>query len=273
MRTRLKVVVGLVFFLIFAKVFANVGKITAQEVMDAVDARYEGDTRKQIGTLTLIDKDKNKRFREVAEWMKKYGLDEKTFTRVLSPSEVGGTTILSYEWDDRTKDDETWLYLPELRKVKRLAVTDKSSYFLGSDFTYSDLTGIEIKDFNYQFSEDNEKELTNGLWVVMAEPRTEIADKVVDETGYVKIKYWIDQEKKMIVKAKYWLKEDGKIKYYSASDIQKYDAVWVAKKAQMVLTQNGNLQHASIFEINDIEFNRDLEDNIFTTYAMEKRLN
>ncbi|MDH5325124.1 MAG: outer membrane lipoprotein-sorting protein [Gammaproteobacteria bacterium] len=252
---------------------AHAADPSAAQVMKQVDERYQGDTRKQKGILTLIDKSKNKRVREVHEWMKKFGSDEKVFTRVISPSEVSGTTILSYEWQQRSKDDETWLYLPELRKVKRLATTDKSSYFLGSDFTYSDLSGIDVDDFTYRFDAENAKMASQGTWVIMAEPVQDRLSQVLDETGYTKIKYWIDQEKKVIVKAKYWLKDGGKIKYFTASDLVLKDKVWVTTKAQMVMTQGGHLQHASIFEIKDVVFNSSIKDEIFTTYAMERQIN
>lgn len=253
--------------------FSSAPNKTADEVMIAVDNRYDGESSKQKGVLTLIDKKKNKRIRTTVNWMKKYGEDEKTITQVISPPELSGTTILAYEWDIKTMDDETWLYLPKLRKVKRLATTDKSSYFLGSDFTYSDLSGIDVEDFSYKFSAENNDMEKKGQWVLIAKPRKDIYQKVVDETGYIKMKYWVDKSKLLIVKAQYWLKDGHKIKYYTASNIEKIDEVWVVRKSQMILTQGGRMKHASIFEIREIRFGQEIKDEIFTTYAMERPIN
>jgi len=248
---------------------ANAADMTAEEVMIRVDKRYEGDTRKQLGRLTLIDKSNNRRVRNVMQLAKQYGEDEKTITQVLSPAEVSGTTILSYDWDAAASDDETWLYLPQLRKVKRLATTDKSAYFLGSDFSYVDLTGIDVEDFAYRFADG---EGSDTQWVILARPREDIERHVIDETGYIKAKYWVDKEKNMIVKAQYWLDEGSKIKYYSVDDIEMQDDIWAFKKAQMVLTQGNNMLHASIFEVDSVEYNLPVDDETFTTYAMERSI-
>ncbi len=185
----------------------------AKDVMLKVDSRYEGDTRRQVGTMILLDKDKNKRVREFVELSKTHGDVEKSLSRVLQPSELSGTAFLSYEWNDSSRDDESWLYLPQLKKIKRLATTDRSSYFLGSDFTYADLIGLEVEHFDYAFSEDNNDE----LWVINATPKKQIREEVINETGYKSVKYWVDKEKFMVVKAQYWLDEGNKIKYLTIS--------------------------------------------------------
>ncbi|MEE8056397.1 MAG: outer membrane lipoprotein-sorting protein [Pseudomonadales bacterium] len=248
---------------------SNDQPLTAENIMELVDQRYDGDTKKQYGRLTLIDKRKNKRVRNIFQLSKIYGEDKRVITQVLSPSEVSGTTILAYEWDEVKREDETWLYLPQLRKVKRLATTDKSSYFLGSDFTYSDLSGLEVEDFSYEFINN---ESTNEQWVLFAKPKKDIGSIVIDKTGYIKIKYWIDKEKMMIVKAKYWLKDGSKVKYYNVSGFDKIDDIWIFRRAQMVLSQGKKMLHASIFEIDTVEYNHKVKDEMFTTYAMERKI-
>lgn len=237
--------------------------------MLAVDNRYEGDTRKQSGVIILIDKKKRKRIRGFVELAKQYGEDEKSISRVLSPAEVRGTSFLSYEWKERSRDDESWLYLPQLKKVKRLATTDKSSYFLGSDFTYADLVGLEIEDFDYKFVQNE----TDGQhWVITASPKADLKFKVIEETGYKKIKYWVSKKKLLVEKAQYWLSEGNKIKYLTVSDIEQINEIWTPKKRQMVMTQGGKYLHASIYQTKNIQYNLDLDDEIFTTYAMERDL-
>lgn len=243
---------------------------TAADIMLAVDNRYYGDTRLQEGVLTLIDKNKNKRVRVVRQLMKDYIDNEKMMTQIVSPADVQGTTILSFDWDQPETDTETWLYLPQLKKVKRLATADQSSYFLGSDFTYADLSGLEYSDFDYQFAEDND--IDEQHWVVYSIPKASIKDKVIDKTGYTKIKNWVDKTTLLTVKSQFWLKEGNKIKYYSAKDIEKVDDIWVAKKMQMILTQGKTILHASVYQIDSIEFNVPVEDQALSTYAMERRI-
>lgn len=246
--------------------------MTADAVMKAVDKRYEGDTRRQEGALTLIDKNNAKRVRRFTEFAKKYGDDEKVISHVISPPEVSGTGFLSYEWDDRKREDESWLYLPQLRKVKRLASTDKSGYFLGSDFTYSDLVGLEVDDFDYVFDTGEDAQVKDA-WVILATPKPDIVERVIDETNYTKVKYWVDKEKLIIVKAQYWMKEGHRVKYYAASNIEKVSGIWTVHKMQMVMTQGGQVSHASVFELTKIEYNVQIDDKEFTTYALERAVN
>lgn len=245
--------------------------MTAEAVMRAVDDRYQGESRRQQGTLTLIDKYKKQRVREFVEHVKKFGKDEKTVSRVLAPAEVKGTAFLSYEWKDRRRDDESWLYLPELRKVKRLASTDKSGYFLGSDFAYWDLTGLEIDDFDYVFVDDEPKE--RDVWVILATPKPAAAERVIDETKYLKVKYWVDKQRLITLKAQYWLNEGQRIKYYSASHINEVSSIPTVHKMQMVMTQSGQMIHASVYELAKIDYNVPISDQEFTTYALERPVN
>lgn len=250
-----------------------VAPTTAEGVMTAVDKRYQGNTRKQEGILTLIDKSNNKRVRRFTELTKKYGEDEKAISHVLSPPEVRGTGFLAYEWDDRKREDETWLYLPQLRKVKRMASTDKSGYFLGSDFTFWDMVGLDVADFDYVFADDANAPENKGQWVIVATPRKEIAERVIDDTNYVKVKYWVDKEKQIVAKAMYWLKEGHRIKYFTASNVEKISDIWTVRKTQMVMTQGGQILHASVFDLANIEYNVPIDDEAFTTYALERKIN
>jgi len=245
--------------------------LSAKEVMMAVDQRYEGDTRVQLGTMTLIDKRKNQRVRQFREYTKQYGEDEKSISYVLSPPEVRGTAFLSYEWKAPEREDETWLYISQLRKVKRLASADKSGSFLGSDFTYADLTGLEVEDFDYTFIGEKSSG-QKSEWVILAIPKPSIAEHVIRETGYVKVKYWIDKKKLIRNKTQYWLEDGHRVKYYRASNIKKISGIWTVKKMQMVMTQGGQFIHASVFELSVVKYNVPIKDNAFTTYALEREI-
>ncbi|MEA3415030.1 MAG: outer membrane lipoprotein-sorting protein [Thermodesulfobacteriota bacterium] len=61
--------------------------------------------------------------------------------------------LLAFDYDDPDKDDDQWLYLPALKKTKRIASTDKSDSFMGSDLTYSDMTSRNLEDYDYTFYE------------------------------------------------------------------------------------------------------------------------
>lgn len=240
----------------------------AGDLMQAVSDRYVGDTRTQYGRLTLIDAQKNTRVRVIKEITKAYKEGDKLLSFVVEPADVRGTAFLAYEWDDQRRDDENWLYLPQLKRVKRLATSDQSGYFLGSDFTYADVSGLDMEDFDHRF-EQSEAD-AEGLVIVESVPKSGIYDKIVEKYGYLKVQFWVDIKKKLVKKAKYWLKEGHREKYFLASEIVLKSDIWTVQKMQMLLTQGGNVQHASVYEVNNVVYDLPIGDEEFTTYSLER---
>ena len=137
------------FFLVL--LFPNVSvSMTAYEIMKKVDQRYTGETIEQTSTLVLIDKKNRKRERKLKGFTKEVSTGKKSISFFLSPSDVKNTSYLSYNWDDPSKDNDSWLYLPSLQKTNRISGGDRSNSFMGSDFTYADLDGVEIEDYTYK---------------------------------------------------------------------------------------------------------------------------
>jgi len=109
----------------------------AREIMERVDARDDGDDQTSRLDMILIDKRENQRVRELLSFAKDVGEDTYTMLFFLSPADVKDTGFLTYDYDDESRDDDQWLFLPALRKTKRIASGDKSGSFMGSDFTYA----------------------------------------------------------------------------------------------------------------------------------------
>ncbi len=84
-------------------------------------------------TLKIYDNKGNVRVREVSNAMAKFSGTTKTLFKFLSPPEVKGTTILIYDYEN--KDDDMWIYMPSLRKTRRIVATEKGKSFMGSEFS------------------------------------------------------------------------------------------------------------------------------------------
>jgi hypothetical protein len=119
--------------------FAQAANLTGRDIMVRVDNRDDGETQKAKMTMTLINKVGDKRIRKVVSYRKDYGKDSKAMMIFASPGDVRGTGYLSWEYDDQNKDDDRWLYLPALRKIRRISGSSNSDYFMGTDFTYDDM--------------------------------------------------------------------------------------------------------------------------------------
>jgi hypothetical protein len=269
-RKRIISVTVLLFVCFYSTNFATASELTARAVMEKVDARYTGDTEIKESMMVLIDRKGNQRVRHTKGYRKEFGKDTKSLSIFLSPADVKNTTFLSYIWDDATKEDDSWLYLPGLRKVKRIASSDKSGAFMGSDFTYADTEGVDVDNYQYRFIKTKEKIDGHDLWLIESIPKKEIKKKVIKETGVLKSHQWIRKDIFMVIKAKFWVKKGKKIKYLTVHDIENIDEIWTAKKVQMVVTKKGKKEHATILQLKSIRYNQPIEDNEFTIQRMER---
>ncbi len=260
MKTKIGLLIGSLLFPL--SVFA----ITADEIAKKVDERDTGDKSISTMEMILIDKHGNKRIRNMKNYSMDKGEDSQTVIFFLSPADVRNTAFLTYDYDDSSKDDDQWLYLPALKKTKRIASSDKSSSFMGSDFTYSDMTSRDINDYTYRIA----KETTvrdHKVWVMESIPKT---DKTIDETGYVKSYMFVRQDNFVVVRALHILKEGGKKKYLDVKKLEKIDGIWVATEIEMKTSQDKNTLHRTILKLDNVKFNQDLDDAFFSVRRIEK---
>ncbi len=109
-------------------------KITGLEVMEKVYNRPTGKDMVGNLTMTLINSRGNERVREIKQYIKDFGDVEKKIMFFLKPADVRNTSFMNWSYDDPNKDDDQWIYLPALKKVKRISSDSKSDYFMESGF-------------------------------------------------------------------------------------------------------------------------------------------
>jgi hypothetical protein len=239
----------------------------AYAVMKKVDSRYTGDNAKSDVVLALIDTKGRQRLRN----LDMNRIEDSKATRTLiffrSPSDVKGTAYMSFDWQNLQQQDDTWLFLPALQKITRLAASDESGSFMGSDFSYADINGLDLEDFEYEFVNGSETVDGHDCWVIKSQPKNA---RVIAETGYTGYTTWVRKDIFMPIKSIIQVKKGKKTKYYSARDIENIDGIWTAKTRQMVTTKNNKKQHSSVFKVNAIKYNTDIDENIFNTRAMQR---
>ena len=242
--------------------------ITGQEIAQKVHDRDEGDNVTSQMKMILIDKNKNKRVRDLKVFTKEKGDDTLKLMFFLTPADVKNTAFLTYDYEDSNRDDDQWLYLPELQKVKRIASSDKSSSFMGSDFTYSDMTSRNVADYTYKIM----KEPTikgHKTWQMMVTPKSE---ETVDETGYTKSIVFVRQDNFVIIQALNYIKAGKKLKYMMVKELEKIDGIWTVKEMQMTTKKGKKTLHKSVFKFSNIKYNQDLDESLFTTRTLERGL-
>lgn len=242
--------------------------VTADEIAKQVDERDQGDKSISTMEMILIDKHGNRRVRKMKNFSMDKGDDTQSVIFFLSPADVRNTAFLTYDYRDSNKDDDQWLYLPALKKTKRIATSDKSSSFMGSDFTYSDMTSRDINNYTYRIAKESDVR-GHKVWIMESVPKTQ---KTIDETGYKKSYMFIRKDNFVIVRALHILKDKGKKKYLDVKKLEKIDGIWVATEIEMKTTHNKVTQHRTILKLHDVKFNQDLDDSFFTVRRIEKGL-
>jgi len=113
-------------------------QITGLQVMENVYNRPVGPDIQSTLTMTLTNSRGSTRVREIKQFIKEFGDDEKAIMFFVAPADVKNTSFMSWSYGDG-RDDDMWIYLPALKKTKRISSDSKSDYFMGSDFNYDDL--------------------------------------------------------------------------------------------------------------------------------------
>ena len=125
--------------------------MNAQQVMKSVEQKNSGLTSYSQSSMVLEDKRGNLQKRTIKSLKRDDSRQTKEISYFLSPPELRDTSYLIHD-DHRKSVDDSWIYLPSMRKVKRIVSTEKSGAFLGSDFSYADLSGLKEKNWNFSFN-------------------------------------------------------------------------------------------------------------------------
>jgi hypothetical protein len=234
-------------------------------VMEKVDRRYDGDDREAEMTMVLIDKRGKKRIRKVKTFSRDNGEDTWSASFFISPQDVKGTGFLSYDYDKTTEDDQ-WLYLPALHKVKRIASNDKTASFMGSDFSYADLTDREVEDYTYTLLKQIR---LNGeiCHVIQTVPKT---PKTVKDSGYTKSVLFVLADSLVVARAVHWLEENNRIKYYDVKKFETIQGIVAPVEIHMTLKKGGMFLHKTVIRYRNIRYNQGLNTTLFSARQLEK---
>lgn len=267
-----KRVISLLWIVFFFYLPVNASEMSALDVMTRMDNRESGQDSVSNMTMTLIDRRGNKRVRKLKAYRKKYDDVTKSINFFISPADVRNTAFLAFDWKDEGKEDDNWLYLPALRKVKRISGGNKKDAFMGSDFSYSDINGQDISLWDFKFLKRSDVVDGHDCWVIEALPKPTEKERVIDETGYEKNISWVRKDLYMTVKGIMYVRKGRQIKYFTATDIENIQGIWTAKKLTMITTKRKKTEHSTIIQFDDMLFNQGVNDNLFTTQRMERGL-
>ena len=237
----------------------------ARAIMERVDARDDGDDQTSTLQMILIDKNQKQRVRELRSLSKDKGEDTWSMMFFLSPADVEDTGFLTYDYDEASRDDDQWLYLPALKKTKRIASSDKSGSFMGSDFSYADMTERPLESYDYELLQEGEV-AGQPVWVIASVPNNE---EELDETGYTKSILFIRKDNDVMVRSKSWVKKGGRNKYFDVEKLEQIDGIWVPTVMTMITKKGEETLHKTIIRTSDVKFGQKLEFDQFSVRGLE----
>ncbi len=240
----------------------------ANHIVKQTQERDDGAFVTQDMTLELISKNGKVRSQTTKVMRKYYGKERRQAIYYTQPSNVAGTSFLVYDYPEPDKDDDQWLYLPALRKTRRISAANRGDYFLGTDLTYEDIKlGPKLSDVDYVHTTTGQEEVDgHACYIIESVP---IDDKTAKELGYSKLKAWVDADKWMVRKGEFWDIGGNKLKTVSVRDIIQIDGIWTAHALRVVNHKTG---HKTNFLFDNTDYQSPLEDEVFTEQALVRGL-
>jgi Outer membrane lipoprotein-sorting protein len=241
----------LVLFMLLLPVHASA--MTAEEVIKKSQTAFfeAGQDAEMRVKMTLTAREGQQRVRDLTMLRKNYPAGEqKYFMYFHSPADVAGMTFMVYKYPNR--DDDRWLFIPAINLVNRIAARDSRSSFVGSDFTYEDISGRDVDaDTHTLLKED---QINNRkVYVVESTPRS--------PAEYAKKLAWIDQATYLPLKEEYYDVQGMLYKVFSADEITEIQGIPTVMKRTMANVKSGHKTEV-VFE--RIQYNVGIGDDLFS---------
>jgi len=239
--------------------------IDARAIMEKVYARDDGTTLEQNMLMLLVDKHGQIRSRDIKTFTKDYDQDVYKIMFFNSPADVKNSAFLTYDYSNSKKEDDQWLYLPALKKIKRIPSSEKSSSFMGSDFSYFDMGKRNIDDYSYKFIKES---TVHGkkVWIIESLP---LNQKVIDESNYEKTISLVRQDNYVVVRSIDFT-TNGQMKYMEVKKMYQEKEIWLAQEVSMTVKKLGVIVHSTILKFSNTKLNENIDDYLFTSRQLTK---
>ena len=222
---------------------------------------YAGDDMKAKVHMRLINKSGKERIRDLTMLRKDLdNADDKGnqmyFMHFAKPNDVRGMTFLVSK--HLGKDDDRWIYIPSIKMVRRIAAKDQQSSFVGSDFTYEDVSGRDLTADTYSLVRE---EALSGrdCYVIKSVPKNEKSAKYGEKHS------WIDKGNLLPLKEEFSDKRGQLYRVFTADEVKEKDGIPTITKRTMENKQNGHRTEATFTEM---KYNLGLPESLFSERSL-----
>ena len=230
------------------------------EIALEADRRDSGfsDTSSAL-TMTLVDASGKSRVREMRQQVLEVeGDGDKSIMVFDRPRDLKGTAILTYT--HKVDVDDQWLYLPAIKRVKRISASNKSGPFMGSEFAFEDLVSQEVEKYRYNYLKDE----------MLGERKCFVVERfpLDKKSGYTRQLAWVDQDEYRTLKIDYYDRKGELLKTLEMKDYQQYlEQFW--RSGRMVMT-NHQTGKGTTLSYSNYNFKTGLAARDFTRASLAK---
>jgi hydrophobe/amphiphile efflux-3 (HAE3) family protein len=240
----------------------------ANQLMQALAARPEGASADRTVRIKLIDRQGGIR-EQVARAVRKNVDDGRRMAIFyLAPATIRGTSFLVFDYSATDVANDQWLYLPALRKVRRIPASDRGDYFLGTDLTFDEIRNdnrVTLDDWKFHAAGTDTVDETRCEVVEGAAASEQIAR----ELGYARARWCVDPGILIARRIEYWDRTGNLLKTLWNREPQQIDGVWSATRIEV---RNHKTGHGTVLEFESSRFDGKLPDSLFTQQQMERGL-
>ncbi|MCF7805912.1 MAG: outer membrane lipoprotein-sorting protein [Candidatus Marinimicrobia bacterium] len=251
-------IAGIILGIVLITGHISAQDLTAEEVIDNVENAIDATSAEMQLSMDLYNASGSKRSRGLKVYIKDADGQTKSFIRFTAPADIEGTAFLSLEQDNG--DEEMYLYMPVLGSVRRIAGSQKSGSFVGTDFTYNDMTILGGGNYGEDY-EASIIEYTGEAYVLRLNP-------LKDDIDYhhtvmrVPVSTWFPSE------IEFYSSEETVQKRLTNDQVEQVDGNWTARTMTMENVEKGS---KTVLQLDEVQYNAEIRDRIFTTRYMERQ--
>jgi hypothetical protein len=236
---------------------ARAEELTGLEILERARDNKKSETQITELAMVLIAKDGKEQERTIRVWALQKGKESKTLTRFVKPRNVAGVGFLVH---GEGADSQRWLYLPSMRKTRMIAEGDKDKSFMGTDFTYYDLSPHAVGDSRY---DPVEHETVDGhdCYKVTGYPST------LETALYSKIVQWVRKDNFVPIAMDFYDQEGTLLKQSRVLELEEVDGNWTPMKLQM---HNVQIDHRTVMTVEEIEYDAKIPGRTFEKSNLER---
>jgi outer membrane lipoprotein-sorting protein len=236
--------------------------LTAEEIIVKSQGAflYQGKDFKARVLMKLITKDNKERIREMTMLRKNFGPvggEQKYFMYFHRPADVKKMSFMVYKYPGR--DDDRWLFVPAINMTRRIAARDKTSSFVGSDFTYEDISGRDIEDDTYSL-EKEESLNGNEAYVIRSTPKA-------GDVNYSFKLSWIDKKNFLPLQEEYYDLKGDLMRVFTAEKIENVMGFPTVIQRTMKNLQSG---HRTEVTFRKTDYNVNIDDSLFSERFLKR---